>query len=245
MQENMGGDQRQSDSAERGNIRPPQRPEESSRMSESKCIAGSRVELFISKSGFDDCILDYDFDTEEFPDGVDMPTHFAPVLQMVLSDSLEHVLGADGWCFCDLTEDGEQHLREDGEQVLFKAWFDFSTRKVLAVKCIKIETINLDLDTYELEDPIDPNAIANVQACFDMPENKDAFDTIELMLREGVAEALRRAGCAPRPQASYDVFFFELAVPEGVDFFITQGVRDSWKEWDDFWLGSLPKKETF
>src|SRR5208337_146989 len=124
-------------------------------MSISKCLTGSRAELFILKSWEQDLSDDYDCDPKGLPEGVEVPMVLTPRLEMHSADSLESVWGCEVFAVDDLPKDGEQRF--------FKVWFDFSTRKVLDVKSIKPETLDLDHDTYELEDPIDPDAIAKVQ----------------------------------------------------------------------------------
>jgi hypothetical protein len=175
-------------------------------MSKSKWITGSRAELFILKGWEEDRSDDYDYHPKGLHERVAVPIVLAPSLEMHSADSLESI-----WNF-EAFADGD--LPKDGEQRFFKVWFDFSTRKVLDVKCIKLETLDLVHDTYELEDPLDPDPVAKVQACFDMPENKMAFDGWERMLEGNV--------------------YFDLEVPKDVDFFILEEVRESWKAWQDF-----------
>jgi hypothetical protein len=173
-------------------------------MSNSKCISGSRVELFILKSW--EPHESHDYDPEGLPEGVGVPILVAPVLRIHLADRLENVWKDE--CF------GVGDLPKDGEQRFFKVWFDFAARKVLDVKCIKLETLNPDLDTYELENPTDPDAIAKVQACFDMPKNKTAFEDLEILVREGIAGLKLRYG-SPPPMPNQNVYF-TLSVPEGL-----------------------------
>jgi hypothetical protein len=193
-------------------------------MSESKAITGTPAELFILKSGVWALPDDNDYDLEGLPEKVAMPIVFAPVLGMHLADGLEKVWEDERFGVGDLPKDGEQRF--------FKVWFDLSTRKVLDVKSVKPETLDPVHDTYELEDPIDPNAITKVQACFDMPENETAFEALEILVREGIAELLRWRGSPPL-MPNEDIYF-TLSVPEDVDFFISPEVRQSWKEWEDF-----------
>jgi hypothetical protein len=203
-------------------------------MSKSERITGSRVELFILKGWIQDFSHDYDYDPDGPPKGVDMPVLVAPVLEMHLADSLESVWDSEVFAVGDLPKDGEQRF--------FKVWFDLSTRKVLDVKSVKPETLDCVHDTYELEKPLDPDAIARVQACFDMPENTTAFDVLEIPVREGIAEFMLRRG-SPPPLPNQDIYC-TLSVPDDVDFFITPEVRESWKDWQDFWQEFRAKTAT-
>lgn len=175
-------------------------------MSNSKCISGSRVELFTLKSWEPVESHDYDYYPEGLPEGFGVPILVAPVLRIHLADGLENVWKDECFRVGDLPKDGEQRF--------FKVWFDFAARKVLDVKCIKVETLNPDLDTYEVENPTDPDAIAKVQACFDMPENKTAFEDLEILVREGIGGLkLRYGSTLPMPNQNV---YFTLSVPEGL-----------------------------
>jgi hypothetical protein len=197
-------------------------------MSKTKGITGSRVELFILKSWEPDDSHDYEKDWEEgdpegLPEDVEVPVRCIPVLEMHLADSLR------SGCCCNLGV--VPYLPNDGEQRFFKVWFDLSTRKVLDVRSVKPETFDLVSDTYELEDPADRDAIAKVQACFDIRENKGAFDGLEILVRDGIAEL--RLGSGSPPLLPSQHIYFTLSVPEDLDFFILPEVRESWKDWQD------------